>query len=765
MSTPATHVHRALELLHRGRLSEAEALLRQVLALQPRNFNAVNLLGHVALQRNDYAGATKWLTAAAALNPANASVRSNLAVASLALGRPREALECCDEALRVDVGLAEAHSNRGNALCALERPEDALLSYDRATAIAPGLYDAHLGRSNALLKLQRLDAALASCDQALQLSPDSGTAWFNRGTALMGLKRIEESLAAFDRALVHSPGLVEAHNNRGCALRLLRKAKEAIASFELALQIRPNFPDALTNLANVWLDLGRLEQAIASCDQALASRPDLTEALNIRAVALGALKRHEESAESFARLIAVAPSFDYALGNLLNVRASTCNWADRGDLISRILRRVDADERASSPYALLSIADSPAAQLRCARTFVDDHYPARAPLWHGERYRHGRIRVAYLSVDFHDHPVAHLIAGVLERHDRSRFETIGISLRRSSDSGTMHRRLQVAFEHFEDASEQSDRDVAAGLRDREIDIAVDLTGHTRRGRLGILALRPAPVQVSYLGFTGTTGASYIDYLIADTVAIRSGDEHLFSERLVRLPYSFLPNDDRQPLAEATPRRRDLGLPDAGFVFCAFNNTYKLNPAMFDVWMQILRKTPGSVLWLRDGEPAVRANLTREALARDVTPERLVFAPRVPAMDEHLARYRQADLFLDTLPYGAHATARDALWAGLPVLTCVGDAFASRVAGSLLTAFGLLELVTSNLEEYAARALELAHSPVLLAQIRAKLADRKLACPVFDTDLYRQHLETAYRAMRERQQGGAAPDGFSVPAIR
>jgi predicted O-linked N-acetylglucosamine transferase (SPINDLY family) len=762
--TPAAQVQQALELLHRGRLPEADALLRQVLHRQPADFNALNLLGHLALRQSNHAQAAKYLAAAAAVNPANASVRCNLAVTALALGRPVEALECCDQALRIDGGLAEAHSNRGNALCALERPEEALTSYARAIAIAPGLFDAHLGRSNALLRARRLDEALAACDQTLRVSADNPAVWTNRGIALMGLKRIEEALAAFDRALLHSPGYAEAHNNRGCALRLLRKATEAMASFEQALRTRPAFPDAMTNMANVWLDLGRFEQAVASCDEALELRPDLTEALNIRAVALNASKRREESAEGFAKLIAVAPSYDYALGNLLNVRASICNWADRANLISRVLLRVDAGERASSPHALLSIADSPAAQLRCARTFVDDHYPASAPLWRGERFAHERIRVAYLSADFHDHPVAHLIAGVLERHDRRRFETIGVSLRRSNGSGTMRRRLQLAFEHFEDSAELSDREVAVRLRELEVDIAVDLTGHTRRGRLGILAQRPAPVQVSYLGFTGTSGASYLDYLVTDSAAIRGADEVFFSERLVRLPHAFLPNDDAQPIAEVTPSRRDLGLPAGGFVFCAFNNTYKLNPAMFDVWMQLMRETPGSVLWLRDGEPAMRGNLAREAAARGVSAERLVFAPRVSAMEDHLARYRRADLFLDTLPYGAHATARDALWAGLPVLTCVGNAFAGRVAGSLLTALGLPELVTSSLEEYKTRALEYANSPALHAEIRAKIAEHKSTHPAFDTDLYRRHLETAYLLMSERRQRGAEPEGFSVPAI-
>ena len=759
---PGRKVQQALEHLHARRLSEAEALLRQVLAVQPGNFNALNLLGHVALQCANHAGARSWLSAAAAVNPANASVRSNLAVALLALGRHHEALESSECALKLDSRLAEAHSNRGNALTALDRPEEALQSYDRAIAIAPTLYDACLGRSNVLLKLHRYADALACCDQLLRVWPDSAVAWVNRGIALMRLKRLEEALAAFDRALMHSPGSADAHNNRGCALRLLRRPKEAMASFEQALRLRPLFPDAFTNIANVGLDLGRYEEAVANCDRALASRPDLTEALNIRAAALGAMKRREESADSYAKLISLAPEFDYALGNLLSARAATCNWADRTALAARVLESVEAGERASSPHALLSIADAPAAQLRCARTFVDDRYPAAAPLWRGERYRQERIRIAYLSADFHDHPVAHLIAGVLERHDRRRFETFGLSLRRSANPGAMHGRLQRAFEHFEDVSEQSDHDVAARLRARQIDIAIDLTGHTRRGRLGILALRPAPVQVNYLGFTGSSGASYIDYLIADAVAIPSGNEVFFSERVVRLPDSYLPNDDRQPIAGTMPRRRDLGLPDASFVFCAFNNTYKLNPAMFDVWMQILRATPGSVLWLRDGEPATRANLTREAQVRGVASDKLVFAPRISAMDAHLARYRQADLFLDTLPYGAHATARDALWAGLPVLTCAGNGFAGRVAASLLTGLGMSELVTTDLEAYMRQALNLAHSPALLAKLRGKLAHQRATRPLFDTDLYRQHLESAYGVMCERQRRGESTEAISVP---
>jgi protein O-GlcNAc transferase len=726
----AGQIQQALALIHQGRLLQADALCRQVLTHQPRNFNASQLLGHIALQRQDYAGAAQWLRAAIGVNPSNAAVYSNLAVAMLALRRPQEALECCDRAITLNAHFPEAHFNRGNALCALERPEEGLISYERALSLAPNRADV----------------------------------WSSRGVALLKLHRLEEALVAFDRVLALTPQSAEALNNRGTVLRDLRQPAEAMASYQKALSIRPDFPEALCNVANIWLDSGRYAEAISCCDRALSCQPRLVDAFSIRGAALRFLNRHEEAAEDYGRVLALAPRFDYALSHLFFLRASLCDWSDRAEQSARILAAVNAGERASAPHTFLSISDAPSAQLQCARTFVAN-FPALTPLWQGDLYRHERIRVAYMSADFHDHPVAHLIAGVLEGHDRSRFETYGISLRREAGSAAMHRRMQQAFEHFHDVTEMSDRDVARLLRELEIDIAIDLNTHTRGGRLGILAYRPAPVQVNYLGFAGTSGTNVIDYLIADGVAIPSDQDDFFSERIVRLPHSFLPNDDRQPVAADLPRRRDLGLPETGFVFCGFNNPYKINPALFDIWMRLLRETPGSVLWLRSGESAMLANLAREAAARGVAPDRLVFAPKIPAMDAHLARYRVADLFLDTVPYGAHATARDALWAGLPVLTCVGNAFASRVAGSLMSALDLPELLASSLDEYASRALELAGSPALLGDLRARLAHQKQERPVFDTDLFRRHLELAFDMMWERRQRGAGPQSFTVPVIR
>ena len=771
MSGPATgasasagQLQQALKLIHGGQLRQADTLCRQVLAHEARNFNALQLLGHIALQQGDYEAAAKWLGAARSINSASAPVYSNLAVALLALKQPLEALDSCNAALRLQPHFPEALSNRGNALCALARPEEGLASYDQAIALAFGFYDAHVGRTNALLALKRYQEALASSDRMLQMNPRSVDAWIVRGTILLKAKRPEEALAAFDRALLGSPDSSEAHNNRGTALRDLRRPSEALEAFESALRVRPECAEAWCNAANISLDAGKYEEALGRCARALDIRPDCLDALNLRGTALRVLKRYAEAASTYETILAAAPLFGQALSHLLAARASLCDWSQRAEHVSGIIKRVAAGESASAPHAFLWICDSAEAQIQCASLFSAEQFPAAEPLWRGEEYPHRRLRIAYLSADFTDHPVSHLIAGVMERHDRSRFETFGVSLNADSAGGAMRVRMQRAFEHFHEAGETGDRDAALWLRQREIDIAVDLTGHTRGGRPGILAFRPAPLQINFLGFAGTSGTSYMDYVIGDGIAIPAELERHFSERIVRMPQSFLPNDDGQPMDPVTPRRRDLDLPEAAFVFCAFNNTYKLNPAMFEIWMRLLKETPGSVLWLRGEQSAVLANLEREAQVRGVGAERLVFAPRMPSMDAHLARYRQADLFLDTLPYGAHATARDALWAGLPVLTCAGNSFAGRVAASLLTGLGMPELVSANLREYTEQALRLANSPALLAELRGKLAHQRATCPLFDTDLYRQHLEWAYLAMHQRQRRGESPANLSVPQV-
>jgi predicted O-linked N-acetylglucosamine transferase (SPINDLY family) len=759
----AAQIQQALALIHGGHLARAASLLEEVLQRDPLNFNALQLRGQIALQTADYAKAERWLSAARSMNASSAPVHSNLSVALLALNRPREALECCERALVLKAQYPEAFCNRGHALVALNQPKEALASYDRAISQSPAFYDAYLGRAKALLALGHYAEALASCDRALALHVAGIDAWCQRGAILLRMKRAEEALSAFDRALALRPDSAEVLNDRGTALRVLRRPQEALDCYAKALQLRPMFAEVYCNVANVGLDAGKYDDALRHCERALSIRPDFMDALKIQGTTLDALRRHDEAAQVYEKILAKDPSFGHALSQLLFSRAHLCNWAGRADQIAQIVARIGAGECASSPHSLLWMSDSAPLQQQCARLYTQEEFPAAQTLWQGERWRHERLRIAYVSADFTDHPVSHLIAGVIEHHDRRRFETYGISLSREPAGGAMRTRMQRAFEHFHDLSEVSDLEAAAWLREREIDVLIDLNGHTRGGRMGIMAFRPAPTQINFLGFAGTSGAAYIDYVVGDHVVIPVDQEGCFDERIIRMPDSCLPNDDLQRIAES-PRRRDLELPDAAFVFCAFNNSYKLNPAMFDIWMRLLKETPGSVLWLRSGASAVLANLRREAERRGVASERLVFASRIEAMQLHLARYRHADLFLDTLPYGAHATARDALWAGLPVLTCAGNSFAARVAASLLTSLCMPELISADLEDYARRALTLAHSPGLLAELRQKLAHQCQTAALFDTDRYREHLESALLTVSERQRRGDSRESFSVSQI-
>jgi predicted O-linked N-acetylglucosamine transferase (SPINDLY family) len=411
----------------------------------------------------------------------------------------------------------------------------------------------------------------------------------------------------------------------------------------------------------------------------------------------------------------------------------------------------------------LGVSDSPHDQLLCSRTWARDKCPASpVPIWKGERYRHDRIRVAYLSADFRMHPMSYLIVGLFEHHDRGRFETIGISFG-PDDRSEIRTRVKGAFEDFIDVRSKSDLEVARLMRELEVDIAVDLMGYTQYDRMGILALRPAPVQVSYIGFPGTMGADFIDYILADRFVIPEEHHACYTEKVVYLPDTYLANDSKRVIADRTPARAEAGLPEQGFVFCSFNNNYKISPPVFDVWMRLLDKVEGSVLWLLESNAVAVRSLRQEAANRGIAPERLVFAPIVK-VEEHLARHRLADLFLDTLPYNAHTTACDALWAGLPVVTCLGTTFVGRVAASLLNAIGLNELITRSLEEYEALALELATNRKRLAGIKSKLAQNRETYPLFDTDRFRRHIEAAYTTMWERSQRGQPPESFAVAPI-
>ena len=660
-----------------------------------------------------------------AIDPASFAANHMLGVLRFQQGRNGEALELIGAALKAKPGNARILLDYANVQFALGRQKEALESYDKVLVIKPDYAEAH----------------------------------YNLGLSLWGLKRFEEALVSYDRALAIKPDYVEAQYNLGITLQDLTRLKEALASYDRVLAIRPDHVGALINRGNVLFDGNRFDEALASYDKALKIDPNNADALNGRGNGLN-LKRFDEALASFDRALAVEPGHPGAFSGLADTARNLCDWQRTAKIADEIQTHVASRKSVIAPLVLLGYSDDAALQRECAKHYIDYRIPVRPPsLWDRSPHRRsGKIRIAYMSSDFRQHPVAFQVAELLERHDRSRFEWTGISLGHD-DGSAIRARIIKAFDGFHDLRSQSDAEAANFLKDLELDILVDLNGHTQNSRFGILARRPAPVQVNYLGYAGTMGADFVDYVIADKFILPMEQQRFFAEKIVHLPDCYLVNDSTRPIG-MTPTRAEAGLPDQGFVFCCFNNVWKITAPIFDVWMRLLQAVPGSMLWLKDGNDGVKANLRREAAARGVDPQRLVFAARL-ALDMHLARHRLADLFLDTFPYNAHTTASDALWSGLPVVTCAGESFVSRVAASQLHAIGLPELVADNLEGYEALAFKLARDETLLQSLRRRLEDNRLNAPLFDTDRFRRHMEAAYTTMWKASQRGAPPESFSV----
>ena len=720
MSTADT-IRTALGLHHAGRLAEAEAVYRGILSSQPGNFHALHLLGVLRAQSGDMA----------------------------------EAVALIGKALQIKSDEPLAHFHIAGAFVHLGRKAEALASYDHAVALKPDFAEAQGARAPMLLEMHRYKEALEACDRAIALQPGMAEAHHNRGHALIELGRKEEALAAFDRAVALQPDFVEAHNNRGSTLLELGLREQALAAFQEALALKPDFAQTYYNLGNALLALGKKEGALAAYDSAITLKPDHGEALYNRSSLLDSLGRAEESLADSDKALVIKPELGLAASRSFFARALLCDWRDRGDRISDLKRRCREGQVVG--FYVNCAFDDPELLLLAAKTKAgaSAQLKARRPV-----QTHARLRIAYLSPDFRDHPVAHQAVELLERHDKTRFETYGICLRAGPESA-IRQRLRRAFDHFEEAGARSDREIAELLADSQIDIAVDLGGYTDGGRTKSLSFRPAPIAVNYLGYPGTLGADYIDYIVADALVVPPDAERFYTEKIVRLPDCFLPSDTAGRALPAPPPRAEAGLPETGFVFCAFNSSYKIAPEMFDVWMRLLRAVDGSVLWLSIGGEKARSNLRAEARARQVSSERLVFADRVEARERHLARLALADLFLDTLPYNAHSTASDMLWAGVPVLTCMGRSFAARVAGSMLTAIGAEEPIAHDLGGYQALALDLARSPERLAAVRAKLTRNRATSPLFDTARLCRHLESAYETMWDFHMKGRKPESFIV----
>ena len=753
-----------LGLLHfgSGRFDTAERLFGEAARADPKSADAHFARGCALYRLNRREDAVRAFETALVLNPRHSDALVNRGVALLELGRHDDAAESFAEALAVGPARAPLWLAHGNALAAGGRLKDALASYEKALALKRDLAEAWNNRGTALVTLGRYEEAVASYDTLLALHPRDATALINRGIALARISRHKEALASFDAALAADPKRPDTLYHRGTALLALQRYREALAVFDACIAASPGNADAFVSRGVALRSLGLLDKALASYDAALAAHPKSIEALANRGSILFDLKRYEEAVRDYERAISIDPDVRYGLGHLAYYRLRNCDWCGIAEARAEIAARLRRGKQVVQPFMNLVLSESPVDQLECARIWARHEYPPpaqiRTPRRHGRRER---LNIAYVSADFRLHAVAALIAGVFEHHDRDRFKISAISFG-PDDGSAMRARMIRAFEDFEDVRDKTDDEIAELVRRANVDIAVDLMGYSGGCRPGIFAYRPAPIQAQYLGYPGTMGALEMDYILADRIVIPEDHRAYYGERAVYLPDSYQCNDSARVISEHTPLRAEAGLPEKGFVFCCFNASHKLTPEIFGVWMRLLDAVEGSVLWLLEPHAAASRNLRSEAENRGIAPERLIFAPFAQTA-EHLARHRLADLFLDTLPYGAHTTASDALWAGLPVVTCLGETFAGRVGASLVTAAGLPELVAHSLDEYEALALKLARDADALSAVKAKLAANHGSCALFDTARFTRHLEAAYREMWARHERGEAPQSFTVAA--
>ena len=756
---PASHNNLGSLLQQQGRLVEAIAAHRQAIKFNPNYAEAYLALGNALKRQGSLDQAMEAYRSAIKARSDYVEAHNNIGVLLQAQGRLDEAASAYRGAVRQGPAYAEAHFNLGVVLHQEHELDAAEASYRRAMSLHPGIAVVHNNLGTVLKDQGRLNEALAAFEDAIRLQPDYAEAFYNRATVLQQQARLEEALWAYGRAIELRDDYTDAQNNAGIVLVELGRLDDAIDLYRRLLERMPGHADACNNMGTALLAAGRSEESRAAFEQALAYKPDFPEAFYNLGNAWRELGNVAEAIATYQNALRLRPGYADAFSQLAYHRAQACEWGsyetDQQELVDMVRRGVRVP-----PFYLLAAAASASDQLLCAQNWIGPIRPPRqAEFDHRPVVAKERIRLGYLSGDFHQHATAQLMAELFERHDRDRFEVFGYSYG-PDDGSAMRARLISAFDRFIDVRALSHREVATTIHADAVDILIDLKGYTHRARPAISAYRPAPVQVSYLGYPATMGADFIDYVMVDPFVVPAGEQRFFSERLVHLPDSYQANDSKREIASSCGPRPEFGLPAEGLVFCSFNNSYKISPVFFDIWMRLLHATPGSVLWLLRSNELVEHHLRAEAVRRGVEAKRLVFAPVVP-LGEHLARHRHADLFVDTLPCNAHTTASDALWAGLPVLTCSGNTFAGRVAGGLLRAVGLPELITESLGEYERVALDLVRNPERLVALRQRLERSRDTSALFDLPKLTGNIEAAYARMWQTCLSRKAPEAFSI----
>ena len=757
-------------LRNQGKRGDAVAAFRRCVELDPRHLDANIMLSITLREQDRHAEAEIFLRDALASRPNQPALLLELANALSALGQRSAAIGTLQQAIVADPSYALAHYNLANIFRESDRLHEAASAYEEAIKQKADYGEAYYNLGITFQRMKESERAIAAYRRAAELRPGHAGTFFNLGNEWRAIGKVDEAIAAYRQAVAAKADYAEAHYHLGNLLHYhSSRFDDAAAAYRACLKIRPDHLSASINLGRILRAQAKFSEAEKLYLDAMHRDPNnlalherLAEVLRDQGKSAGARLVYE-------RMLALKSDHAEALAGLVHLKASQCDWRDRETDFERLMeatqRQIAAGERtALSSFAALSRELTPDIQLAIGRTWAAETERLcaedKARLHFVFEARHSdRIRVAYVSSDYYNHATSHLIQGLFGLHDRRDFQILAVSHGKNDGSG-YRRRIEADSDRFIDVAAMSDRQAAEAIYEAGVDILVDLNGYTQNHRLGISALRPAPVTMTYLGFPGSSGADFLDYAIVDKIVALPEEERFYSEKLVHLPNCYQVNDREQPIDATAVKRADFRLPEQGFVYCCFNNNYKIEPFIFDVWMRILQKVPGSVLWLLQLTPEFENNIRREAGERGVDPDRIVFADKI-AKAKHLGRHRVADLFLDTRYYTAHTTCTDALWAGLPVLTCPGTTFASRVSASILLAAGLPELISSGFDDYEQRAIALAGQPGELRELRARLAANRLNCPLFDTARFARNLERAYRLVWQNHLAGLPPRHFSI----
>ena len=717
--TLQTTLDKAVALQRAGELDQAEQLFKQVLKTEPQNAAALYSLAALASGRSQYEQALAYIEPVVASNPSFALGHLAHSVILFNLGQLGKAFKVAEKAVQLDANLPNAQAHLDTVKVAM-----GVLSAQAPAAAAP--VAAFNNQAIALQGQGEHAQAIELLQQSLRIAPTDFTALYSIGISQSATGQAHAALASFTRAAEAAPHMAISHFAKAKAYQDLGMAETAIACYDQAIAVDRDYIQAYTNKAAILQAINRHHDALLTLIAAVDVDPNNVRALEGQGQILGQYKQYGLSTNAFLRALQIDPDYNYGEGHLMSARLGNCDWTDYDGATQRIFDGIRAGKKMSGAMTIMSITDDAALARQSIETYAADKYGTSIfKLWNGEQYAHRRKRVAFISGDFRIHPVGYLLIGLIEQFDKTQFELTGV-FTGVSDGSDLWKRYRCAFDHYLDVHDMPSLDVAKLLRAMEIDIAIDLSGHTEGTRLDVLSHRPAPAQVTYLGFPGTLGLPFIDYLIADPRIIPPELQHHYREKILYLPHCYLPRDNSVVPSPITPKRSDFGLPDEGIVFCSFNHDYKINPPMFKVWMDLLKEVPGSVLWLMKLNDGAHVNLTNAAVAHGVDPNRIVYASRLPRVEDHLARYRLADVFLDTFPYNGHTTAGDALLAGLPVVTLCGQSFASRVAYSLLHDVGLPQYSSRDLAGYGAMALRLANDAGEREQVKNHLQSKLLA---------------------------------------